>query len=201
MIDLCITVFVSVYVILIVTPSIRPLFICPSVYSLVNFLPIVCTFTLFIDAFFLFTLFIKYSLTIFYLNFLMICLLIIFFLFYFTDLGEFTMYRTPLYFNTQLQQYYFFLIFTRWILNELKWSKYQYLMQSYFTYQVLRMKKRNYWKQPRFTMQRTLFTMHRTLCELALYGLFLSWPQFKSLFLILVTFNEIFFSRRSRRFE
>ena len=45
-------------------------------------------------------------------------------------------------------------------------------------------------------MQRTLFTMHRTLCEIALYGLFLPWPQFKSLFFILVTFNEIVFMKK-----
>ena len=40
-------------------------------------------------------------------------------------------------------------------------------MQSYFTYQTLRIKKRrNYWKQPRFTIHWTLFTIHQTLCEM-----------------------------------
>ena len=65
----------------------------------------------------------------------------------------------------------------------MKWLKYQYLMQSYFTYQVLRISKRNFWKQPRFTM-------HRTLCKIARKRSVFIITTIKLPLYLLATFNE-----------
>ena len=73
-------------------------------------------------------------------------------------------------------------------------------MQSYFTYQILRMKKRNYRKQPRFAMHRTLLIMHRTLCEIAN-----KWPVFImttiQVPLYLLHLMKSYLCRRTLRFE
>ena len=63
-------------------------------------------------------------------------------------------------------------------------------LHVYFTYQALRMKKRNYWKQPRFTMHRTLFTMHRTLCEIAYKRPVFIMISMEVRLYLLVTFND-----------